>query len=472
MAEQFARGTDAAPEPGAAGASNVQIFERRYENSAAATLEHNLFFSTLGDSAFRQQESIFIGFNICTLLALVAILAGFKPWMENADFTATIVCFLARALEQVGELLFLRLRKQPFTPSQVRAYAHASIWSNVVFAGLVSLLANTDEAHYMVLLLLPVVAACFRYTLPGLLLVIAVCSMLEFLELLIFYWRYPPAEPEHFFEMATMVLIYPVIGVVAWMLITRIRENTRRLEGTLAELRDTQDRLVDEEKHAAIGRLASAMAHEIRNPVAMIVSALEGESREGSDSTVSEYHQIAAREAARLERLTTDFLAYARSKAPDWGLVPVASMLDYIARLTAARANAADIRITVRCDEGLEAWMDEFLLHQALLNLTLNAVEHTPAKGGIVLGAERQGACISIYVENSGGAIPAETASRLFEPFFTTRPTGTGLGLAISQRIAERHGGTLTLTRNDHAAVRFTIMIPQDESARREAPAP
>jgi signal transduction histidine kinase len=472
MAEQFARGSDAAPEEGAGASASVQIFERRYQNSALAPLEHNLFVSTLGDSAFRQQESIFIVFNICTLLALAAILLGFRPWMADADFTLTVALFLARALEQAGELIYFRWRKQPFTASQVRICAHASIWSNVVFAGLVSLVADTDEAHYMVLLLLPVVAACFRYTLPGLLLVIVVSSLLEFLELVIYYLRFPPMEAEHFFEMATMVLIYPVIGVVAWVLITRIRENTRRLEGALGELRDTQDRLVDEEKHAAIGRLASAMAHEIRNPVAMIVSALEGESREGAGAGASEYREIAAREAARLERLTTDFLAYARSKAPDWGVVPVASMLDYIARLTAARANVGEVRISVRCDEALEAWMDEFLLHQALLNLTLNAVEHTPAKGGIVLGAERQGNNMCIYVENSGSAIPPETAGRLFEPFFTTRPTGTGLGLAISQRIAERHGGTLTLSRNEDAAVRFTLSIPQDASARQEAPAP
>lgn len=472
MPEQFARGTSAAPQDGAAASPSVQIFERRYENSASAPLEHNLFVSALDDSAFRQQESIFVVFNVCTLLALVAILLGFRQWMEGTDFTLTVVLFLIRAFEQAGELIYIRRRKQPFTTQQVRVWAHASIWSNVAFAGLVSLIANTDEAHYMVLLLLPVVAACFRYTLPGLLLVIAVSSLLEFLELLVFYLRFPPMEPEHFFEMATMVLIYPVIGVVAWVLIKRIRENSNELEQALAALRDTQDRLVDEEKHAAIGRLASAMAHEIRNPVAMIVSALDGDRRDGTESTTSEYHEIAAREAARLERLTTDFLAYARSKAPDWGLVPVASVLDYIARLSAARASAAEVRITVRCDETLQAWMDEFLLHQALLNLTLNAVEHTPAKGVISLGAEVQGTCLSIYVENSGSVIPPETAARLFEPFFTTRPMGTGLGLAISQRIAERHGGTLTLSRNDAGAVRFTLTIPQLESARREAPTP
>ncbi len=427
-----------------------------------------MFFSTLSHAAFRQQESIFITFNVGTLLALVGILVGFRPWMEDADFALTIALFLLRAAEQLVELAFLRLRKRSLTPSQIRVYSHVSIWSNVIFAGLVTLIANTDEAHYMVLLLLPVVAACFRYTLPGLLLVIAISSLLEFLELVVFYWRFPPGEPEHYFEMATMVLIYPVIGLVAWLLITRIRENTRRLEGTLAELRDTQARLVDEEKHAAIGRLASAMAHEIRNPVAMIVSALDGESREGGASGHSEYHEIAAKEAARLERLTTDFLAYARSKAPDWSLVPVASTLDYVARLTAARAGSANIRVEVECDEKLEAWMDEFLLHQALLNLTLNAVEHTPAKGHITLGARKGDNAVTIFVENTGSAIAPETVSRLFEPFFTTRPTGTGLGLAISQRIAERHGGTLALSRNDDKAVRFTITIPQDDLRRRE----
>lgn len=461
--------SNASPIPDAAGEAaspvqRVRIFEHLDEDSAR---QGHLFFRGVSDTVFRQQESIFLAFNIVTLLALAGILLAFRPWMKDADFGLAVVLFLVRAIEQCGEWLYLRYRTRPLSDKQIRAYAHASIWSNIAFAAIVSLIASTDEAHYMVLLLLPVIAACFRYTFPGLLLVITVSSVLEFLELVIFYWRFPPMESEHFFEMATMVLIYPVIGVVAWLLLSRIRDHERRLSMALAELNQTRDRLVNEEKHAAIGRLASSMAHEIRNPVAMIMSALDGERHENPDYGKSEYQQIAAREAARLERLTTDFLAYARSKPPDWSRVPVASTLDYVERLSVGRAESRRLRTVLRCDPQLEAWMDEFLVHQALLNLTLNAIEHTPPEGSIVLGAELEDAALTLYVENSGPAIPKPYVDRLFEPFFTTRPDGTGLGLAISQRIAERHGGSLTLVRNEDGAVRFAIAIPQD---RAEAP--
>ena len=114
----------------------------------------------------------------------------------------------------------------------------------------------------------------------------------------------------------------------------------------LEELERTRERLLAEEKLAAVGRLSRALAHEIRNPVAMIASSLATAASAGQDEAErKEMFAIAAKEAARLERLTTDFLVYARPRAPQISRANLADMLNYIA--TVARAHAANKGVAI-----------------------------------------------------------------------------------------------------------------------------
>ena len=164
------------------------------------------------------------------------------------------------------------------------------------------------------------------------------------------------------------------------------------LAKSLAELDRAKERLLIEEKLAAVGRFSSAIAHEIRNPVAMISSALATAFKGGLGPAESqEMFDIAAREASRLERLTTEFLAYARPRSPAKERCDVADTIAYIADTCRPRAAEAAVAVRSEGPDGLWADIDGGQLQQALLNLAMNAVEASPPGAMVVLRGRRHG---------------------------------------------------------------------------------
>jgi two-component system sensor histidine kinase AtoS len=220
-----------------------------------------------------------------------------------------------------------------------------------------------------------------------------------------------------------------------------------------------------EEKLAVVGRLSSAMAHEIRNPVSIIASSLVTADRpEVGEQQRKEMLAIARIEAARLERLTSDFLSYARPNQPKRNPIALADVLGYIAEIANVQASKRGIRIAVEGEDGLRANVDREQLQRALLNLLLNAIDATPVGGQVAVRSSRPSAqTVELQVENSGDPIPEEVLSRIFEPFYTTKPHGTGLGLAISRNIARVQGGDLIVTRNDPGHVCFAMTVSDGE---------
>jgi signal transduction histidine kinase len=104
--------------------------------------------------------------------------------------------------------------------------------------------------------------------------------------------------------------------------------------------------------------------------------------------------------------------------------------------------------------------MDAPQVQQALLNLSMNAVEASASGGTVVLRATSADDSVRVDLENGNGPIPESAVPRIFEPFFTTKLSGTGLGLAIAHNIARSHSGLLQLTDNTAARVRFTLTLP------------
>ena len=417
-------------------------------------------------SSFAAQERVLIGLNLFALAALALVHVVFRNITDPVSFALVLLLLAGRFVEQTAELVWLHHRGQRLSDAAAMRWAYFSIAANITFAGMVSVAANAVDAHYTVLLLIPVIAAAFRLCFLHLLFTIFVTAGLALLELWVYFLRNPPVDVEEFFEAATEGLVFVVVGLVCWGLVSSMRRDAAALERALRELRHTQGRLVAEEKLAAIGRLSSAIAHEIRNPVGAIVSALQtGQREEVPENTRAEMHALAAAEAGRLEKLTTDFLAYARTRPPEKMFVSVSDTLNYVAGLTRARPGAEERDIHVDCQGDWQLPADGYQLQQALINLAINAMDHTPPGGQIVLGADRLNKVATLYVENSGPAV--QDTSSLFEPFYTTRPKGTGLGLAISRNIARAHGGDCFLAGNVAGAVRFAISLPlEDESCR------
>jgi signal transduction histidine kinase len=282
-----------------------------------------------------------------------------------------------------------------------------------------------------------------------------------YLQLWLYYRHMPAVATTEYFEATNAAMVYIVVAIVVASLVRHLRRDAELLHASFLELENARDRLVREEKLAAVGRLAGAIAHEVRNPVTMIVSALRLANDESVDASKrGQWFGVASEEARRLETLTRDFLSYARQKEPDRQPASLATAVGYVAGLARAREEASGVRLSVVCPEDAVVQMDGFQIHGALLNLLVNAFDATPAGGTIVLGAnpEPDGGA-RLWVESSGPAIPPDVVPRLFEPFFTTRPRGTGLGLAIARSTARAHGGDVELTTNEDGRVRFTLLV-------------
>ena len=227
----------------------------------------------------------------------------------------------------------------------------------------------------------------------------------------------------------------------------------------LQELERTREKLLQEERLAAVGRFSNAIAHELRNPVSMIASSiatakqLEGKERE-------EMFAIAAEEAQRLVTLTTDFLAYARPRSPKLEHSSVTDIIHYVADACRAHAHQKTVQVQVQVTENLTALADSGQLQQALINLIVNAIDAAPPKSMVNVRACTERDRICIDVENDGESLSIATLSRIFEPFFTTKPKGSGLGLSIARNVARAHGGDVILTSNGPERICFSLTLP------------
>jgi two-component system OmpR family sensor kinase len=209
-----------------------------------------------------------------------------------------------------------------------------------------------------------------------------------------------------------------------------------------------------------LSRLAAMAAHEIRNPLGVIRGTIDL-MRERSAATLTERDRIALSdvtdEVERLRRLTQDLLSLAADRPLAVSALVIGDLLIDVARAT----EAAFPGITVRCELGPLPMVDADagLLRQGLLNLLGNAAQ-AQGSGEVTLRASARAATIQIAVQDQGPGVPAGVGDRIFELYFTTKSGGTGLGLAIARRIAERHGGTLSLGTQGGQGATFVLDLP------------
>jgi signal transduction histidine kinase len=374
-----------------------------------------------------------------------------------------LIAILGGALFALGaELFWLAARSAPLSLKGMTLLTWASICFNIFLAILLGGVTSREETQYFVIMVVPILVAAFRLTLPSALAVVAVVDGINF------YWVWHYAQLQlrtpvsEYIEAGTVSLIYAVVGVLVWLLVNQLHQKEARLSASLVDLERAKERLLQEEKLAAVGRLASGIAHEIRNPVSAIVSALSTARGSGLEASErEEMFEIAAKESRRLERLTTDFLAYARPHSPQKALSCLDDTLGYVADACRLRGKERGVSIHAHSSGGLVAEIDASYVQQALVDLVMNAVEASSPEGRVDLraGANDDGS-VRIEVENAGPSIPPASVARIFEPFFTTKPQGTGLGLAIARNIARAHGGDLILSANDAGRVCFTLTFP------------
>jgi signal transduction histidine kinase len=221
-----------------------------------------------------------------------------------------------------------------------------------------------------------------------------------------------------------------------------------------------QRQLVEAEALGAIGAVASAVAHGIRNPLSSIRSSAELAQLE-DPAGVQQCLADIQREADRVERWVRDLLLQARGEAVAPGAVDVNLLLAESARTFTARAAQQGVALRVAPGEVRPVLADGGGLGQALDNLLANALEAMPEGGALDLETEmeRGGGHVRVLVSDTGPGLP-EAPAQADSLFFSTKPRGTGLGLVLTRRIVERHGGSLALERRPGAGTRAVIRLP------------
>jgi two-component system, NtrC family, sensor histidine kinase PilS len=179
--------------------------------------------------------------------------------------------------------------------------------------------------------------------------------------------------------------------------------------------------------------------------------------------------QIVMRESDRLNKLITDFLAYARPPLPHKVTVDLKNVIDDIRLLLLADNRFDNIEIVNRIPSHVLIQADTHQIGQVVINLLHNSADAMPEGGRIVIesrfllsGADgfRKSTAVLISVTDSGMGIDAETAKHVFEPFWTSKAHGTGLGLAIVYRVIEAHGGSISVESSPNGGCCFTIVLP------------
>jgi two-component system sensor histidine kinase PilS (NtrC family) len=225
-----------------------------------------------------------------------------------------------------------------------------------------------------------------------------------------------------------------------------------------------------------VAEMSASLAHEIRNPLASIRSAVEQLSR---IPRASEDEQVLSalvqRESDRLSRILGEFLDFARTSAIKTERLNLTEIARNAAKLAASHPGLAPgVRVTdFFPSTPLMIEGDDDLLHRAIFNLLLNAVQASPPNGEVrIEGGELSASqlpegrkqfahgAFAILVIDDGAGVPPSIRDRLFDPFVTTKPGGSGLGLSIVQRAAEAHGGLVTVSALGEET-RFTLVLPK-----------
>ena len=210
---------------------------------------------------------------------------------------------------------------------------------------------------------------------------------------------------------------------------------------------------------AELGTLTGGLAHELKNPLSTIglnLSLLREELDDAPSKTVSRLERVQG-EAARLRVILDDFLRYAGRIEAEPRPLDLTQLLREVADFFAPQAAARGVTLDLDVPEDPAlALADETLLKQAVLNLALNAVEHTPPGGRVTLTAGGS----SLSVADTGRGIAAEDLPKLFDAYYSRRKGGTGLGLAMVKRIADAHGGRVTVRSTPGRGSTFTLTLP------------
>jgi signal transduction histidine kinase len=239
-----------------------------------------------------------------------------------------------------------------------------------------------------------------------------------------------------------------------------VEQRTASLRGAVTELESAQAELVRQEKLAAVGQLASTVGHELRNPLAVVMNTLyllETGLGGGENQAMRRHLATAKREISAATLIVSDLLDYSRSREP---IVAPVDVADLIQEALSVVPPPPGVRVVQDSHPDITIEADRDQIRQGLLNLITNGYDSMPQGGVLTVSATAADGSAQLTVTDTGAGMDEHTRQAIFAPFFTTKARGIGLGLAVTKRVAEAHGGAITVQSTPSVGSSFTITVP------------
>ena len=268
-----------------------------------------------------------------------------------------------------------------------------------------------------------------------------------------------------------------VTAIENFKLFQQLQDKVSKLQNAIGELNMMQSQLIQSEKMSAVGQLAFGIAHEIRNPLGIILGGVEflntslGEDVQ-NDKVVQEAIAKIKHSIDRANNIVIELLKFSRTSTMELVPVDLGAVLDDAVGLIKDEARFSNIQISKQLAGPALVLADPNMLRQVFFNLFVNAIDAMPHGGLLALKSAvqkdpRDGSqMVTLEVSDTGDGIPEQVLGKIFDPFFTTKETGkgTGLGLSIVKLILERHHGTIDVRSVVSKGTTFTIRLPFQEA--------
>ena len=238
-----------------------------------------------------------------------------------------------------------------------------------------------------------------------------------------------------------------------------------RVEARTAELKRAQEKLIQAEKLASIGELAGGVAHEINNPTGVILARagylVSVADEEGFDPDIIDDLEVLVHQAKRIKTITGDLLTFAHRTGSNWRSLELLEICQLTCNLLRHMAQKAGVEIVVDAPSSVAVVGNRDGLEQVVFNLVKNAIQATPPQGRITIRLVAADPTV-LMVDDTGPGVAPELRSRIFDPFFSTKPVGkgTGLGLAVVYGIVSDHRGTIQVEDAPDGGARFRVVLP------------